>query len=340
MVKDRTREVEAGASTSHPDRPRANSRTNDSHCLDRYQGRMLAGSTPKQTFVDTHAKLNVVFPVLTATGLPQKKGISPVLAAVNQKECLLNHVKGAFSVTHLSYVNPVTNAHLAVPNLPVGARFQNFWQVWLDLNASPKVVQILKEGYTLPFQTRTRLTRAPTVVSCYANPHRNSYLLEALHQLIDKKAVEPVQNQTSLGFFKRLFLVPKPNNKWRPILDLSMLNRFLKTETFKMETPETIRTSLQQGEWVTSLDFKDAYFHVPIDLFNKQMHFQSRGLQLVNKTYAVCCLSMQFSSVLLFTVLILVLLKAHPFIIFQEMIVKVSTFFIYIHFNTKYVKLE
>ena len=29
-----------------------------------------------------------------------------------------------------------------------------------------------------------------------------------------------------------------------------------------METPETIRTSLQQGEWVTSVDFKDAYFHI------------------------------------------------------------------------------
>ena len=30
-----------------------------------------------------------------------------------------------------------------------------------------------------------------------------------------------------------------------------------------METPETIRISLQQGEWVTSLDFSDAYFHIP-----------------------------------------------------------------------------
>ena len=73
-----------------------------------------------------------------------------------------------------------------------------------------------------------------------------------------------VHKQTSLGFFNRLFLVPKPDNKWRPILDLSNLNPFLRTEKFKMETPETIRTSLQQGEWVTSIDFKDAYFHIPI----------------------------------------------------------------------------
>ena len=259
---------------------------------------LLAGSTPEQTFVDSHAKLNVVFPVLTATGLPQKKGISPVLAAVNQKECLLNHVKGASSVTHLSYVNPVTNAHLAVPNLPVGARFQNFWQVWLDLNARPKVVQILKEGYTLPFQTRPRLTRSPTVVSCYVNPHRNSYLLEALHQLIDKNAIELVQNQTSLGFFNRLFLVPKPNNKWRPILDLSKLNLFLKTETFKMETPETIRTSLQQGEWVTSLDFKDAYFHIPIQEQSQKylrFHVQGRTYQFKALPFGLSTAQMEFT---------------------------------------------
>ena len=43
---------------------------------------------------------------------------------------------------------------------------------------------------------------------------------------MDKNAIELVHKQTSLGFFNRLFLVPKPNNKWRPILDLSNLNFF------------------------------------------------------------------------------------------------------------------
>ena len=59
--------------------------------------------------------------------------------------------------------------------------------------------------------------------------------------------IEPEENQNSLGFYNRLFLLPKCNNWWRPILDLSTLNTFLDTESFKMETPETIRTSLQLG---------------------------------------------------------------------------------------------
>ena len=78
-------------------------------------------------------------------------------------------------VTQLSCVKPVTNVKNAAQTLPVGARLQNYWQTWLDLDAGPKVVQILKEGYTLPFWIRLKLTRPPTVISCYVNPHRNSY---------------------------------------------------------------------------------------------------------------------------------------------------------------------
>ena len=211
-----------------------------------------------------HVKPLVVQNAHTAPGHPQKKGISPGAADCILSHCALKSVKSVSGVTQLSCAQSVANVGNVVPNLPVGARLQNFWRTWLELGAGPKVVHILQEGYTLPFRIRPRLTRTPTVMSCYANPRRNSYLLEALHQLIDKNAVEPVCHRTSLGFYNRLFLVPKPNQKWRPILDLSNLNQFLRVEKFKMETPETIRTSLQQGEWVTSVDFKDAYFHIPI----------------------------------------------------------------------------
>ena len=90
------------------------------------------------------------------------------------------------------------------------------------------------------------------------------HLADSLSDLKSKLVVEEVVVQSFLAFDNRLFLVPKPNNKWRPILDLSKLNLFLQPGTFKIETPETIRVSLKKGEWVTSLDFSDAYFHIPI----------------------------------------------------------------------------
>ena len=102
-------------------------------------------------------------------------------------------------------------------------------------------------------------------------------------------------------FFNRVFLVPKPNNNWRAILDLSKLNLFLKAEKFKMETPETIRTSLQQGEWVTSTDFRDAYFHIPIQYTVQEISeisckgsdipVQGSSIRFVHSTHGVHCYS-------------------------------------------------
>ena len=286
------------------DQPRASSRTNDNHCVLRVQPRLLAGSLsplPRRT-MNTQLKLNVnchvVTGVYTAPGPSQRKDISPGVSDCHLKNYKLKSVKGVSCVTQLSCVNPASNVINAVPNLPVGARLQNFWQTWLNLGAGPKIVQILREGYTLPFRIRPNLARSPTVVSRYVNPHRNSYLLEALHQLMNKNAVELVYNQTSLGFFNRLFLVPKPNNKWRPILDLSKLNLFLKVEKFKMETPETIRTSLQQGEWVTSVDFKDSYFHIPIQEQSRKylrFHVQGRTYQFKALPFGLSTAPMEFT---------------------------------------------
>ena len=78
------------------------------------------------------------------------------------------------------------------------------------------------------------------------------------------KTIERVENVKSLGFYSGLFLVPKPHQRWRPVIDLSRLNTFLLIERFKMETPESIRTSLIPGEWVSSIALSDAYLHIPI----------------------------------------------------------------------------
>ena len=66
------------------------------------------------------------------------------------------------------------------------------------------------------------------------------------------------------GLLQQVVFGPKDQPQVEAHLDLSQLKSFLAPATFKMETPETIRLSLQQGEWVTSLDFSNAYFHISI----------------------------------------------------------------------------
>ena len=203
--------------------------------------------------------LNVVCHAPSVTGLSENKDIRP-----NQTQTEIKCVKPVCCVNPCLYVPTVQNVPHVVPNPPVGARLQRFWQVWHSLGANKRVVSILQEGYTLPFKEKPPLTRSPVIISGYANPVKNKHIKDSLQALLQKQAVEKVTTPSSLAFYNRLFLVPKPNRKWRPILDLSRLICYLATSSFKMETPETIRLSLQKGEWVTSLDFSDAYFHIPI----------------------------------------------------------------------------
>ena len=44
--------------------------------------------------------------------------------------------------------------------------------------------------------------------------------------MVSKGAVEVVDTPTP-GFYSRLFLVPKAQGGWRPVIDLSPLNKFL-----------------------------------------------------------------------------------------------------------------
>ena len=99
----------------------------------------------------------------------------------------------------------------AVVTSTVGGRLQVFWQTWASIRASPRVVSILKNGYTLPFQTRPPLTWEPLLQSGYATSVRQNLLQESVWSLLAKQAIKRVHNPSSLGFYNRLFLVPKPD---------------------------------------------------------------------------------------------------------------------------------
>ena len=73
---------------------------------------------------------------------------------------------------------------------------------------------------------------------------------------------------------------------------------FPQTEKFEMETPETIRTSLQKGEWVTSVDFKDAYFHIPIQERSRKylrFHIQGQTYQFKALPFGLSTAPMEFT---------------------------------------------
>ena len=159
--------------------------------------------------------------------------------------------------------------------MPVGARLAKFWKRWRKLGANSYVVRRLRFGLTLDWiQGPPRLSVTPSVISFIANKAKMALMRDHVKEMMDKGAVKIITD-ASPGFFSRVFMVPKQGlNKWRPVIDLSSLNRFLVKKTFQMETPELIRQSFTKDEWVTSIDLSDAYFHVPVAMnYRKYMRF-------------------------------------------------------------------
>ena len=67
-----------------------------------------------------------------------------------------------------------------------------------------------------------------------------------------------------------------------------------------METPESIRTSLQKKEWVTSIDFKDAYFHIPIHPQSRKylrFHIQGKSYQFKALPFGLATAPIEFTIV-------------------------------------------
>ena len=126
------------------------------------------------------------------------------------------------------------------------------------------MLNIITNGYVLPFISKPSLVRFPLIQSEYKALQKDQALTTFIQTLLLKNAIERVENVKSLRFYSRLFLVPKPHQRWRPVIDLSRLNTFLHVEKFKMETPESIRTSLIPGAWVSSINLSDPYLHIPI----------------------------------------------------------------------------
>ena len=147
---------------------------------------------------------------------------------------------------------------------PVGGRLRSFRRDWQTNKCSSNVLNIITNGYVLPFLSKPNLVRFPLILSEYKDHQKDQALATCIQSLLSKNAIKRVENVKSLGFYCRLFLVPKPHQRYRPVIDLSRLNTFLHVEKFKMETPESIRTSLIPGEWVSLIDLSDTFLHIPI----------------------------------------------------------------------------
>ena len=161
-------------------------------------------------------------------------------------------------------VDEVVNEDLASPLvLPVvGGRLMAFTGFWDTHIRNRWAREIVRQGYSLDFlhpipklTTRVKVTIVPLL--------QRHFLLEEIDAMLEKDAIEKVEDN-SLGFYSTFFIVAKKGGGFRPILNLRPLNKHICYRRFRMETLTSVLENVFPGDWMASLDLKDAYFHVPI----------------------------------------------------------------------------
>jgi hypothetical protein len=158
-------------------------------------------------------------------------------------------------------------------SIPIGGRIMHFHEVWRSLGATYWQLKTARRGLAWTFHTRPTLCSTPLFFKV-SSMERQTIMNNHIQDMLEKGAIEPVLNTTTPGFYRLMFLKPKKSGELRPIIDLSLLNLNIACPTFKMETAQSIRQVLTQGQWVASLDMKDAYFHIPIrKSFRKYLRF-------------------------------------------------------------------
>ena len=135
--------------------------------------------------------------------------------------------------------------------IPVGGRLFRFRAAWKGANYE----SVVKKGLSWHWEETP-----PPVKILHQEPPP-----DADKTLIKLRRIRVIEKAKIVYFQSRIFSVPKKDShEGRLILDLSILNSFIRCPTFKMLTLREIKMLLGKGLWTTSLGFKDGYWHLPI----------------------------------------------------------------------------
>ena len=150
---------------------------------------------------------------------------------------------------------------------------------WQAIGADSWVLSILRDGYCIPFKdSPLPLARTPITFPTYrVGSPRALALRQEVEKMLFKDALEIVLDPGP-GFYSRLFLEEKVMGGWHPLIDLSHLNEFVLQSLFRMETAAPVLLSVQEGDFLASIDLKDTYFQISVHQSSRKLlRFLSGG---------------------------------------------------------------
>lgn len=128
------------------------------------------------------------------------------------------------------------------------------------------------KGYKIPFTNPVTQPNIPAT-RVYSDTEKYHFH-EAITNLLSIGAISKCE-YTKGQFLSSVFLVPKPNGKFRFILNLKNLNKFITTDHFKIEDLRTVLKLITKNCYMSKIDLKDAYYLIKIHPYSRKfLRFQ------------------------------------------------------------------
>jgi len=143
-----------------------------------------------------------------------------------------------------------------------GGRLKLYSHNWEKYTSDQYILDAVA-GYKIEFANG-----APSQCSAWPRPYKLGVCeIKAVDQEIvklkSKGVIEPTSNEGQ-QYISNIFTRPKKDGGYRMILDLSQFNEYVEKKHFKMETFANALTLISPGDYMASVDLKDAYYTVPI----------------------------------------------------------------------------
>ena len=123
----------------------------------------------------------------------------------------------------------------------------------------------------------------PPVTSRYRqlSPLQQATVDEYVSKLLDAGIVEPGYGPWS----SPLQVVPKADGKWRPVVDLRRVNKFVTRDSYPMPLAEETINRLAGSKWLSKIDLQSAFFSLPLaEGARDKTAFMTRGKGLLRFT--------------------------------------------------------
>ena len=134
-------------------------------------------------------------------------------------------------------VNTPAPFDITVPKQDIpGGRLNFFKTQWYNLTRDPKIIEMIL-GCLI--ELAKALPKNSNVCEIKMNKMETEYAKQHIQELLAKRAIVPSSREEG-DFCSNVFLCPKPNGKFRMILNLKIFNQFAAKSRLKMETLQSL----------------------------------------------------------------------------------------------------